>query len=194
MRANIQSPKQIMPDYQRHPVVLYASLELSRSTWLVTSVLPGGNKMSKHITAGGDGSALLALLARLRSKAEQPAERPVSIAVIQEAGLDGFWVHRLLEANGIASHVVDPASIAVPRRRRRAKTDAIDGETLLRTLLAWERGEPRVCAMVVPPTPLPRARDPAPGAGAARQSDQGFARRPGDHRLRTVAQGTPGPP
>jgi transposase len=49
--------------------------------------------------------------------------------------------------------VVDPASIAVPRRRRRAKTDAIDGETLLRTLLAWQRGEPRVCAMVVPPTP-----------------------------------------
>src|SRR4029077_4720789 len=66
---------------------------------------------------------------------------------------DGFWVHRLLEANGIESHVVDPASIAVPRRRRRAKTDAIDGETLLRTLLAWTRGEPRVCAMVVPPTP-----------------------------------------
>src|SRR6267378_7672956 len=78
---------------------------------------------------------------------------PVKIAVIQEAGLDGFWVHRLLEANGIESHVVDPASIAMPRRRRRDKTDAIDGETLLRTLLAWTRGEPRVCAMVVPPTP-----------------------------------------
>ena len=62
-------------------------------------------------------------------------------------------MHRLLEAHGIASHVVDPASIAVPRRRRRAKIDGIDGETLLRTLLAWERGEPRVCAMVVPPTP-----------------------------------------
>src|SRR6266851_1592584 len=66
----------------------------------------------------------------------------------------GFWVHRLLNANGIESHVVDPASIAVPRRRRRAKTDAIAGETLLRTLLAWQRGEPRVCAMVVPPTPI----------------------------------------
>src|SRR6266851_7819807 len=65
----------------------------------------------------------------------------------------GFWVHRLLNANGIESHVVDPASIAVPRRARRAKTDAIDGETLLRTLLAWQRGEPRVCSMVVPPMP-----------------------------------------
>jgi transposase len=55
--------------------------------------------------------------------------------------------------HGMESHFVDPASIAVPRRQRRAKTDAIGGETLLRTLLAWKRGEPRVCAMVVPPRP-----------------------------------------
>jgi transposase len=109
--------------------------------------------MSKYSTPGGDGGALLGLLERMRARAQQLTGRPVKIVVIQEAGLDGFWVHRLLEANGIESHVVDPASIAVPRRRRRAKTDAIDGETLLRTLLAWTRGEPRVCAMVVPPTP-----------------------------------------
>ena len=51
------------------------------------------------------------------------------------------------------SHVVDPASIATSRRRRRAKTDRIDGEALLRALLAHKRGEPRVCAMVRPPTP-----------------------------------------
>jgi transposase len=54
----------------------------------------------------------------------------------------------MIQANDIESNVVDPASIAVSRRRRRAKTDAIDGETLLRTLLAWKRGEPRVCEMV----------------------------------------------
>jgi transposase len=78
---------------------------------------------------------------------------PVKVVAIQEVGLDGFWIHRLLEANGVESHVVDPASIAVPRRHRRAKTDAIDGETLLRTLMAWQRGEPRVCAMTVPPSP-----------------------------------------
>jgi transposase len=54
---------------------------------------------------------------------------------------------------GIESHVVDPASIATSRRRRRAKTDSIDGEALLRALLAYKRGEPRVCAMVTPPSP-----------------------------------------
>ena len=73
--------------------------------------------------------------------------------MIQEAGLDGFWIHRALENEGIESHVVDPASIATSRRRRRAKTDRLDGETLVRTLLAWKRGEPRVCAMVKVPSP-----------------------------------------
>jgi transposase len=77
----------------------------------------------------------------------------VRIVTIYEAGLDGFWLHRRLCAQGIDSHVVDAASIAAPRRKRRAKSDAIDGETLLRTLAAWCRGEPRVCSMVVPPTP-----------------------------------------
>jgi transposase len=73
--------------------------------------------------------------------------------VIQEAGLDGFWLHRALQAKGIESHVVDPASIAISRRRRRAKTDKLDGETLVRALLAYKRGEPRVCAMVKAPSP-----------------------------------------
>jgi transposase len=110
-------------------------------------------KMSKHTLVGGDGRKLLDLLARLKTRAEQRIAAPVKVVTIHEVGLDGFWIHRLLEANGIESHVVDPASIAVPRRHRRAKTDAIDGETLLRTLMAWQRGEPRVCAMTVPPSP-----------------------------------------
>jgi transposase len=145
--------KQDLPHDQRPLATLYASLELSRSTWLVTSLSSDSIKMSRHTTAGGDGPALLALLARLRSKVGQPADGSVKVVVIQEAGLDGFWVHRLLQANDIESHVVDPASVAVPRRQRRTKTDAIDGETLLRTLLAWQRGEPRVCTMVVASTP-----------------------------------------
>ncbi len=132
---------------------VFVSLELSCSTWLVTSLAPGSDKMSKHTVAGGDGAGLLQLLARLQAKAEQRGRGAVRVICIQEAGFEGFWVHRPLTAEGIESHVVDPASVAVPRRQRRAKTDAIDGETLLRTPLAWKRGEPRVCAMVVPPSP-----------------------------------------
>jgi transposase len=135
------------------PAPIFASLELSRSRWLVTVIMPGGDKMSKYSVPGGDGRALLGLLSRLRARAERHAAPPLSIVTIQEAGFDGFWIHRLLQANGIESHVVEPASIAVPRRHRRAKTDAIDGEALLRTLMAFKRGEPRVCSMVVPPSP-----------------------------------------
>lgn len=41
----------------------------------------------------------------------------------------------------------------MPRRHRRVTTDRIDGETLIRTLMAYKRGEPRVCLMVRVPTP-----------------------------------------
>lgn len=131
---------------------LYVSLELSLSKWLVTSLLSGSGRMSKHILRGGDGDALLRLIAGLKAKAQRQAGTTVSVVAIQEAGLDGFSLHRLLEGGGIESWVVDPASVAVSRRMRRAKSDGIDGETLLRTLMAFTRGEPRVCSMVRPPS------------------------------------------
>jgi len=153
--TNLPSPE---TDIRGDCATLFVSLELSRSTWIATSLAPGSKKMSKHTLAGGNGRELLDLLARLKARAEQRIAAPVKVVAIHEVGLDGFWIHRLLEANGIESHVVDPASIAVPRRHRRAKTDAIDGETLLRTLMAWQRGEPRVCAMTVPPSPIEEDR------------------------------------
>lgn len=133
---------------------IFVSLELSRSTWLVTSLSPGkGEKMSKHSVTAGAVPELLKQFAELKRKAEVRTGESYPIITIQEAGLDGFWLHRVLRQEGIESHVVDPASIAAPRRRRRAKTDRLDGEMLLRALLAYKRGEPRVCAMVVAPSP-----------------------------------------
>ncbi|WP_114944612.1 IS110 family transposase [Microvirga calopogonii] len=137
-----------------HLGAIFVSLELSRSVWLITSLSPGaGETMSKHSVRGGDVAGLLTRLAQLQEKARTRTGQLFPIIVIQEAGLDGFWIHRVLESEGIESHVVDPASIAVSRRCRRAKTDKIDGEALVRTLLAYKRGEPRVCAMVRAPTP-----------------------------------------
>ena len=109
--------------------------------------------MSKHSVRGGNVAGLLERFAQLQEKARARTGRTFPIIVIQEAGLDGFSIHRVLQNEGIESHVVDPASVATSRRRRRAKTDRIDGEALLRTLLAYKRGEPRVCAMVKAPTP-----------------------------------------
>jgi transposase len=133
---------------------IFVSLELSRSTWLITSLSPGGGeKMSKHSVCGSDAAGLLARFARLQEKARARTGQRFPIIVIQEAGLDGFWIHRVLQKEEIESHVVDPASIATSRRRRRPKTDKIDGESLVRALLAYKRGEPRVCAMVKVPKP-----------------------------------------
>jgi transposase len=133
---------------------IFVSMELSRSKWLITSLSPGGGeKMSKHTVSGGDLGALFERFGVLQEKAQARTGRSFPIIVIQEAGLDGFWIHRALEKEGIESHVVDPASIAVSRRARRAKTDKIDGEALVRTLLAYKRGEPRVCSMARAPSP-----------------------------------------
>src|SRR3954447_21040783 len=133
---------------------IFVSLELSRSTWLITSLSPGGGeKMSKYSVPAGDIDGLFRRFGDLQERARVRTGQSFAVVTIQEAGLDGFWIHRLLERKGIESWVVDPASILTSRRRRRAKTDRIDGETLVRTLLAHKRGEPRVCAMVHAPTP-----------------------------------------
>lgn len=150
----LDHPSDGLTAIRTHIAAIFVSLELSRSNWLVTSLSPGkGEKMSKHSVAAGNVAELLTLFADLRRKAEVRTGQSYRIITIQEAGLDGFWLHRVLQQEGIESHVVDPASIATPRRRRRAKTDRLDGETLLRALLAYKRGEPRVCAMVVAPSP-----------------------------------------
>ena len=149
---SVTSATAVATTARANDITLYASLELSKSKWVVTINNPGSEKFSKHVVEGGDGADLIELLSRSMAKAEQRYGVQVKAIVIQEAGLDGFWIYRLLLANGIESHVVDAASIAVNRRHRRAKTDAIDGETLLRTLMAWARGERRVCSMVRAPS------------------------------------------
>src|SRR3954469_3236594 len=126
---------------------IFVSLELSRSTWVITSLAPGnGEKMSKHAVPSGDIAALLARLSQLKEKARLRTGHVFPMIVIQEAGLDGFWIHRVLQQEGIESYVVDPASIATSRRRRRAKTDRIDGEALVRGPAGLQAGRaPGVC-------------------------------------------------
>jgi transposase len=78
---------------------IFVSLELSRSNWLITSLSPGaGEKMSKHSLRGGDVAGLLGLFATLQEKTRARTGERFRIIVIQEAGLDGFWIHRVLQA------------------------------------------------------------------------------------------------
>jgi transposase len=137
---------------QEYDISLFVALELSRSSWLLAVSVPQSDKISKYRIDAGDSTALLNLLSRLRAEAQRRCGGPAKIISIYEAGLDGFWVHRLLGANGVESHVVDAASIAVDRRSRRVKTDRVDAEKLLRSLMSWARGERQVCSMVRPPS------------------------------------------
>ena len=149
----LDPPARSMVAVRGYVSTVFVALELSRSTWLIAVSLPDSEKVSKYRVAAADTAALLSLLSRLKVQAERRCGETVRVVSIHEAGLDGFWVHRLLQADGIESHVVDAASIAVERRNRRVKTDRIDVEKLLSTLMGWARGERRICSMVRPPSP-----------------------------------------
>jgi transposase len=135
-----------------HCGTIFVAIELSQKSWLVTLHSPDRDRISRHKLEGGDHAALLALIEKTRSRAEQQLSGSLRVASCYEAGYDGFWLHRLLLAAGIMNFVFDAASIPVEQRGRRAKTDRIDGELLLRTLMAHLRGEPRVVRIVKVPS------------------------------------------
>jgi transposase len=131
---------------------IFIAIELSQRSWLVTMHCPDKDKISHHKLEGGDHAGLLTLIERVRERAARTLGAVPAVVSCYEAGYDGFWLHRLLLAAGITNHVFDPASIAVDQRARRVKTDRIDGEKMLRTLMAYLRGEPRVVRIVRVPT------------------------------------------
>jgi transposase len=132
---------------------VYVAVELSKKSWLIALRGPGAERISLHRLAAGNAAGLLALIERFRKAAVEAVGTEVAALTCQEAGYDGFWLHRVLTAAGITSLVVDPASIHVDRRARRAKTDRIDAQALLRALMAHHRGEGRVWSVVRAPTP-----------------------------------------
>ncbi len=135
-----------------HFGTIFVAIELSQKTWLITLHSPDQDRLSRHKLEGGDHAGLLALIEKVRARVTERLGLAPRVVSCYEAGYDGFWLHRLLEAAGITNFVFDAASIAVEQRSRRAKTDRIDGELLLRTLMAHLRGEPRVVRIVRVPS------------------------------------------
>src|ERR671911_73899 len=128
-----------------------AVIEMSQSKWLVAAVIPGVERQPlKKLDA--DEEALLKLLHRWRNEANGAGRAIKRIVVAYEAGRDGFWLARWLRTRDVEAYVIHPASVAVSREHRRAKTDRLDTGMLKRAFLGWLRGEPGHCQMVAIPT------------------------------------------
>ena len=126
-------------------------VEMSEASWLVTGMVPGVDRRPlKKLEP--DPDALLRLVERWRSEAEKIGRTIERVALAYEAGRDGFWLARWLRVRGIEVHVIHSTSVAVSREHRRAKTDRLDTEMLMRVFLGWLRGERGHCGMVAIPT------------------------------------------
>ena len=131
---------------------IFAALELSKNSWLLAIRVPGRDNPSLHPIKGGDAEGLIAKLDAARDRVAKVTGQAPTVTLCYEAGYDGFWLARFLEQRGIECLVMEPASLQVNRRARRVKTDRIDVESILHTLIAWCRGERHVCSMVVVPS------------------------------------------
>src|SRR5215468_8938101 len=130
-QSSYSFPHPIAVDYE---TTLVLAIELSNANWVLAAQVPGLLRVKAKQTIEPRTEALWAAINGYRERSRAA----------------GRTVQR-----GVEAHIVQPSSIPVDRRARRAKSDGIDAELLLRTLLAWFRGEPRVCSMV----PIPSEAD-----------------------------------
>jgi transposase len=128
--------------------VLYMALELSNKTWKLG--FSNGTKIRQKSITAGDWVELHTQMDLAKQKLRLPADCPIVSCC--EAGRDGFWIHRDLQAEGITNHVIDSASIEVNRRQRRAKTDRVDVIALLRLLMRYGQGDRQAMNVVRVPT------------------------------------------
>src|SRR5688500_15120772 len=129
--------------------VLYLALELSHDTWKLAFATGRGDASRRREVAARDIPALLGEIRLAKRKLRLAADAPV--VSCYEAGGDGFWLHRCLAAHQVQNLVMDSSSIEVSRRRRRAKSDGLGVEKLLRLLLRHAAGEPGVLSIAQVP-------------------------------------------
>src|SRR6266851_3647406 len=130
---------------------LIAVIEMGLASWLIAGRIPGVNRNPLR-KQDPDPEALLVRLHRWRDEAVQAGHSISRIVVAFEAGRDGFWLARWLQARSIEAYVIHPTSITVKRDHRRAKTDRLDTALLMRAFLGWLRGEADHCSMAAIPT------------------------------------------
>jgi transposase len=135
-----------------HSTTIVAVLELSGKNWLFGAIAPGVRRRAKRSFPARNIAGVTKALEQLKAQAEKAGFAVTRTVLAYEAGRDGFWIARALNSRGVEVHVMHPASIPIERRGKRAKTDRIDVDLLLTTLLGWLRGEPGRCTMAPIPT------------------------------------------
>jgi len=130
---------------------LYMAIELSNNKWKLGFTVGFGQAPRLRDVAARDLITLTKEITMAKGRFGLSANAPVRSCY--EAGRDGFWLHRFLQAQGVTNLVVDSSSIEVNRRKRRAKTDRLDVGKLVTMLLRYYQGEGRVWSVVHPPSP-----------------------------------------
>ena len=129
---------------------LFVAFELGEKNWKL-SLGDGVRAPSRCTVSAGDTASVLTAITKARARFHLHPD--ALVLSCYEAGRDGFWLHRWLNAQGIVNLVVDSASIEVNRRSRRAKTDRLDADKLLSMLMRYYAGEHRVWAVARVPSP-----------------------------------------
>jgi transposase len=130
--------------------VLFVAFELSEKTWKLGFTTGHGQKPRERSIAACNQAHVLHEVAQAKKRFGLPDTAPV--VSCYEAGREGFWLHRFLQAQGITNHVVDSSSIEVNRRKRRAKSDGLDVRKLLSMLMRYAQGERQVWQVVKAPS------------------------------------------
>jgi transposase len=144
--------KNVTPGVGSDVATVYAAIELSMKNWLVAVQSVRQERPGRHKLAAHDAMGLWAVIERERAALLAAGHAHVQVVTCYEAGRDGFWLHRFLVAHGAESQVVDPGSMLVNRRARRAKSDRLDVEGLLRLVIRHDAGDRYLGRMVVAPS------------------------------------------
>jgi len=140
--------------HQRHgnttEATLFVAFELSDKKWKLGFTIGHGQKPRERNVPARDQKAILNEIAQAKNRLGLPETAPV--VSCYEAGREGFWLHRFLQAHEITNYVVDSSAIEVSRRQRRAKSDGLDVRKLLSMLMRYEQGERRVWQVVNVPS------------------------------------------
>lgn len=165
--------KSSTPAVRADVATVFVAIELSGIDWLTALRSPRQERPGRHKVAAADAPGLWAMIERERAALRRDGWSKIRVVTCYEAGRDAFWLHRFLVAQGAESFVVDPGSMLVNRRARRAKSDRLDVESLLRLVIRHDAGDQSLGRMVVVPS--------------IAEED---ARRPGRERRRLLSERT----